>query len=205
MELWHTPTLEMYKELMAELKEENYMWLDGTEISLDYIKPFERKGSKLVIGVDENTKYLNYADVACYEKWHENVPIIEYKAENKLPDFAKKWLQWCKENEKCLSDALDTAVYFINVVLNDFAELENLRQTHEDVCRWLRKNRLENEDLFAKAWIDFKTYRVKLGNLYINQYDFDLYGVSENAFRKFYDKQEADNVAKLVGGKVEEL
>lgn len=205
MKLWHTPTLEAYKELMAELKEKNYKWYDGNEPSLDYIKPFERKGSKLVIGVDEDTKYLFYADIAYYGKWYPNETIIEYKVENKLPDFAKKWLQWCKEHKKCLSFALDIETYFINVVLNDFAELENLRQTHEDVCRWLRKNRLENENLFAKAWINFKTYRVKLGNLYINQYNADMYGVSENDFRKFYDKQEADNVAKLVGGKVEEL
>lgn len=205
MKLWHTPTLEAYKELMAELEEENYKWHDGNEPSLDYIKPFERKGSKLVIGADEDIKYLFYTDIAYCGKWYHNETIIEYKAENKLPDFAKKWLQRCKENEKCLSDALDTAVYFINVELNDITDVKEFKRTHDEFKCWLRKNRLENENLFAKAWINFKTYRVKLGNLYINQFNDDMYGVSKNDYKKFYDKQEADNVATLIGGSVEEV
>jgi len=132
---------------------------------------------------------------------NENLKLIEdlKNALPVIPQFVAEWI----ESYKSSGDTMFFAMTAISRASNYFNDLKD----------WWNQN---NDEIFARAWLDGYTvekpkekYWVKLGILYFKCWDeIDAVFVVNNgpgfidSARVFEKREDADEVAELVGGKV---
>lgn len=137
---------------------------------------------------------------------------VEAEKSNKvvIPQFVAKWLKYCKNTHVDLNHALTVGdVYFYNYAnQKDFSRLVNFLETED------------NQELFAHAWLDGydveqeKRYVVTDGNhLYFKKCQEDVEIVilvddmpgTMDDVKKFDSKDEAQEIADVLGWKVQEV
>lgn len=179
MKIYHVETQESYDELMIELEEKGYKWLNGNKPT--FFRYWEQKKESSCIKI--SGKDIAFMDIEQCKKQYPGTPIIEYKAkgENITQEEIKQ-----KEIKQNIFDWARDVSVAVESFTRDMSEAEaDLQEAKSSAKKLIKKIDGYLESLKPKFKVG--DYVVELDNFITKVEEIDKYGVLKGVI---YDMSE---------------